>query len=99
MMADVVGLRDDKYTAPGKAYPAVVAKLEGYLEQARRGEIDGIALAISRPNGRVVTDYNLGPEPATFRVVAAVTLMHSDMCAVMNDVAFQAGPGDHDHSA
>ena len=98
-MGDVVGLHDARFQHPSEANRTVVAKLEGYLEQARKGEIDGLALAFSRPNGRVGTDYYLGPDTATFRVVAATTLLHSDLCAVMNNVSSTYGPGDEDHSA
>lgn len=99
MSDNVIGLRDASYVPPGSPDPQLVSKLEGYLEQAKRGEIDGVAIAVSRPNGRVATDFNLGMEAATFRVVAATGLLHHDVCAAMNDVPLMNGPGDEDHSA
>ena len=78
-MADVVGLRDTRYVAPGQPNPTVVAKLEKWLAQAKRGEIDGIAAALSRPNNVTSIDYYLGPSEATFRVIAAVAMLQLDV--------------------
>lgn len=87
MSENVIGLRDDLYTAPGEPNPRVIAHLEAWLQAARRGEVDGIAIAASRPNGRISFNYYLGPEPATFRVVAAVSLLDGDLKQTMNELA------------
>ena len=63
----------------GQPNPTVVDKLEKWLAQAKRGEINAIAAAIARPNGSVSLDYYLGPTGAALRVAAASSMLHIDI--------------------
>ena len=66
----------------GFACADIVHELEELLSQAKRGEIDGLAFALSRPNDTISTRVLYGS--AGFRLLAAVGILHHDMfsCAV-----------------
>lgn len=73
----------------GEPRKDVIATLEKTLAEAKRGEIDGIAIAISRPNDRVSTRYEFGS--ASFRLIAAVEYLRHDFMQAMDDVAISIG--------
>lgn len=53
----VISLRLDGVVDSAGPEPEVIATLERYLEQARRGEIVSLAIVAVRPNNTVATDY------------------------------------------
>lgn len=69
----------------GQPVPRVIAILERVLAEARRGEIDGIAVAVSRPNDEIATDWEFGT--ATFRLVAAADYLRAQLIEEIRNVA------------
>lgn len=63
----------------------VIAMLEEYLEEARRGEIVGLALSAIQGNGDVVTDWAPGRADRHFLVSGANILAHKLTTEVSND--------------
>ena len=56
--------------------PEVVEALEHYLEQAKRGEISAVGIALVRPNRAVAVNWVEGNAPANLMVAAASILNH-----------------------
>ncbi len=73
----VVALFDCYRDHESPVIPEIVSMLERFLDEAKRGEIDGIALAISRPNDTVRASYHFGP--SSFRLFGAVALLQGDL--------------------
>ena len=73
--------------------PEIVSTLERFLEEAKRGEIDGIAIAISRPNDTVRASFHFGT--SSFRLFGAVAFLQRDLTnalqCVCEDVDDDAG--------
>lgn len=61
----------------GEPDPNVIELLEKFLEQARRGEVDGIAIAASRPNDMTATAFWFGN--CGHRLTAAVSMVQFDV--------------------
>lgn len=61
----------------------VVDILEMYLEDAREGKIDAIAVAIVTPDARVATSYALGRQG--YVVAGAVARLQADIVSKDND--------------
>ena len=64
---------------------AVIEALEGVLEEARAGKVDGIAIALSRPGDAIATRYVFGN--SGFRLFAALTHVQYQMAAYVDDIA------------
>lgn len=62
---------------PGQADGDLIEMLSMYLEQAMRGEITGIAIAIARPNGRTGSAFFYGSSGHT--LTAAVCGLFYDV--------------------
>lgn len=61
----------------------IVEMLEQYLVQAKRGEIDAIGIAVSRPNNTICHGYNWGEGGGGFRLMAAVSWLDKSVTAAM----------------
>lgn len=62
---------------------SVVALLEKYLDQARCGEINGIAVALSRPNGEINSFWS--STDAQHKVMAAIACLQWEYARDMMD--------------
>jgi hypothetical protein len=82
-MADVIGFRGA--VIPGEPVPAVVDALEWLLAAAQRGEVRGIAYAISSPEG-VSTDW-VGCEGTRHPLASGVLILHHRYAAGLVDAA------------
>ena len=87
MPDDVVPIRPlPKGLAAGSPInDSVVALLEKYLEQARRGEINGIAVALSRPNGAINSFWS--STDAQHKVMAAIACLQWEYARDMMESA------------
>lgn len=70
----VVSLRGEPIG--GQVNDDIVAWLESALDQAKRGEIDGLAVAVSRPNDKVDWQWIFGSNG--FRLLAAISIMQHE---------------------
>ena len=83
---NIVALFDHVTPPEGGAHPEIIERLEKFLEQARRGEIDGIAIAISRPNDTVRASYHFGS--SSFRLFGAMAHLQNEMSSAMTCVSY-----------
>lgn len=84
-MPKIVPLFEDaNVTAGGSASQEVIDLLKLMLAEAERGEIDGIAIALSRPNDSIGSCWVFGS--ARFRLIAAVELLKGNILAHMRDI-------------
>lgn len=76
-MANVVSLSGKPVEAQdGKVVvPEIVARLEGLLEQAKRGDIRAMAIALVRPGYTTSTLFECGDEPLSHELMAAITYL------------------------
>ena len=77
MSENVVALQPGR-VLPGQADQAIVEMLERFLGEARRGEVDGIAVAISRPNNVTCTGFWFGE--AGHKLTAATAMLNHTVC-------------------
>ena len=69
--------KSDVEVATGDAPADIIELLKTTIEEAERGEIDGIGIAISRPNDTIGTRWIFGS--ANFRLIAAVSILHANL--------------------
>ncbi len=83
---NIILLYKDKATGNGfDSDPAIVDMLETFLAEAKKGEIDGLAIAVSRPNDSITTGIQYGR--SMFRLAAAVNLLSHDVAGILDDTA------------
>ena len=70
MSENVVGLRGAM--VPGAPDPGIVRALEALLVQAREGVINGLAFAVTMPDGRAATGFRCADD---LRLLGAVTYL------------------------
>jgi hypothetical protein len=73
----IVGIFGQSVVAKGEPNKSIIELLELTLEEARRGEIDGISIAMSRPNDKIGNRFDFGT--ASFRLIAASSYAHADL--------------------
>lgn len=74
--AKVVSLGPVEITENG-GYPGVVAFVESLLEEAKRGEIESLAIVKARPSGKIATDYTASMN--VFGLVAGAFTIQFDL--------------------
>ena len=72
MAAEVVSLHGD--VREGDPDPEIVEKLETLLEEARAGQLTGLAYAVTRPGGAVGTAWT-GQYGTTFSLGGAISML------------------------
>ena len=71
----------------------LIAVLERCLAEAQRGEIDGIGIAISRPNDRLHYCFNVDRSGSIWRVWAAADILKSKLARECDETPFmEANP-------
>lgn len=73
----VIALFDYILCRQDAVHPEIIESLEKFLAQSKRGEINGIAIAISRPNDTVNAYYHFGS--SSFCLFGAVAHLQNDL--------------------
>lgn len=71
----------------GEPDQEIVEMLERYLDQAKRGEIDGLAVALSRPNGNGLTEWVCNRGDATHTLHSSAVRLAHEMTALLSEQA------------
>ena len=72
-MVEVVSLKPSKVTFAEKVNAETVAMLETWLEKAKQGKLDGIAMAGALRNGEIITAYS--PTDNVHQITAALAIL------------------------
>lgn len=83
-MADVVPIRDGASFRPAEPCEEVIKFLAEYLEEARRGEITGVAISVVRPIGSVTTDWAPGTAEQLVMLAGVTVLKHKIVSAIQD---------------
>jgi len=85
MAGEIVSFRGAMPEGSGVVADEIVEMLKDYLEQAKRGEVVGLALAGVRPSGRTFTIWLGSARGYRNELMSAATVLQFRMATAINE--------------